>query len=177
MRYGSLEYAYAAPIASALADNSDFQLWVLEKTKFGAIAKDARLLHEEMADARKATSWWRSHYTEKCRCEGCSGQETDLLAIYEAPHGLRFALHFEVKQPTDRFTPGGKQALNYRKRAECWTATPPRSILPHEQAATVLLCSQFILQRFSDEALQFDAAITFEEIAEKFPEIALPTAK
>jgi hypothetical protein len=45
--------------------------------------------------------WNLSHCTEKCRCQGCSGQETDILAIFEAATGTRFGLHFEVKQPAD----------------------------------------------------------------------------
>ena len=130
--------------------------------------------HDEMKAARRAETWWRSHYTESCRCEGCSGQETDLLAIFETTERRRVALHFEVKQPTDTFSPGGRQALNYRLRADCWVANPPRSILRHDQAATVLLCSAGCLEKFAEEATHFDTLITFEEVRQKFPALDVP---
>lgn len=173
-RYGPLECAYAAPIAEALVQNPKFRDWVIGHTKFAPVARHSRLLHEEMKAARKASTWWRSHFTESCRCEGCSGQETDLLAIFETVEGQRVALHFEVKQPTDRFTPGGRQAANYQLRAKCWITKPPRSVLSHERAATVLLCNEHGLAKFAEDVAHFDAVITFEQIRLNFPAIGIP---
>src|SRR5262245_63753508 len=121
MRYGTVEFRYAAPIAGALATDPAFRTWMLSKTEFAASAGDARLLHEEMKDWRSgvAANWWRSHFREKCRCQGCSGKETDLLAIFEDRTGQRFALHFEVKHPGDRFKPDGVQSRGYALRAAC----------------------------------------------------------
>jgi hypothetical protein len=59
---------------------------------------------------------------------GCNGQETDLLAVFEAPTGLRFALHVEVKNPGDSFSKTD-QAPAYPVRAKCWSTegkTPKR---------------------------------------------------
>ncbi|MEA3061367.1 MAG: hypothetical protein QOJ94_1148 [Sphingomonadales bacterium] len=169
MRYGSREFAYAEPFASELVANRAFRAWVLSKTKFASVADEAQLLHEEMWAARKAANWWRSHYTESCRCDGCRGQETDLLAIFQDRTGRRFALHVEVKQPTDRFPAGKDQAGNYRIRARCWVEKPPRAILPHSDCATALLCSHAKLNEYADQLSKFDAVITFEESGRLFP--------
>src|SRR4051794_18952485 len=167
MRYGSREYLYAEPFARALEADSAFRSWVLRQTKFAAYTVSARLLHEEMRAHRSesSASWWRSHFTERCRCQGCSGQETDLLAIFETATGKRFALHIEVKQPTDKFPTKKDQAANYALRAKCWTTSAPRAVLPHSDAATVLLCSSSKLQEYEPHLSKFGSVITFEEIA------------
>src|SRR6202023_3162662 len=105
MLYGSVEYTYAEPFANALVTDPLFRVWVLRQTKFRDFAEDARILHDQMKTQRRANSatWWRSHYTEKCRCQGCSGQETDVLAVFETIEDIRFAIHFEVKHPGDKF--------------------------------------------------------------------------
>jgi hypothetical protein len=169
MRYGLVEFAYAAPFANALAEDGSFRAWVLRQTKFAAFASDARLLHEEMKAQRRAATWWRSHFTETCRCQGCSGQETDILAIFEAASGTRFALHFEVKQPGDTFPANKDQAANYALRAKCWVASAPRSVVPHADAATVLLCSASKLAEYAHHLPKFGSVITFEEITRTFP--------
>lgn len=135
------------------------------------VADKALLLHDEMKARRSksATTWWRSHYHKKCRCQGCSEQETDILAIFEAASGIRFALHFEVKQPKDRFPTDKDQAANYALRAKCWVALPPRRVVPHADAATVLLCSAAKLADYAAHLPKFGSIITFEEIARVFP--------
>jgi hypothetical protein len=169
MRYGSREYDFAAPFADALVQDVEFRTWVLSRTKFAEHADDAKLLHDEMAAARSAATWWRSHYTEVCRCEGCRGQETDLLAIFESSEGSRFAIHIEVKQPSDRFPTKKDQAANYVKRARCWIATPPRAVLPHADADTLLLCSEKKLGEYAAHLSKFGGVITFEELRARFP--------
>ncbi|MEQ1498103.1 MAG: hypothetical protein ABL914_05550 [Novosphingobium sp.] len=172
MRYGSIEYAYAAPIAEALAQSDGFKKWIVSQTRFSADS-DARLLHEEMRETRSqvAENWWRSHFTETCRCRGCSGQETDLLAIFERPTGGRFALHCEIKQPLDKFPSGKNQGINYNLRARCWSRSSPRNVLSHDDADTVLFCSKFRVEDYGDNAKAFGAIITFQQIAREFPEI------
>lgn len=172
MRYGSVEFAYAEPFADALAADSAFSSWVLRRTKLAPVADVAILLHDEMRARRsaKADSWWRSHYTERCRCQGCSGQETDLLAVFDVAGRARVALHVEVKQPADDFPKNKDQAMNYALRAACWVRSPPLAVLPHHAADTLLLYSA---SRRSDYALnlpKFGAALTFEEVAREFPQ-------
>lgn len=132
MKYGSLEYQYSAPLAEALIDDASFRRWLLAKSVF-AEHTDAHLLNSEMAAHRRndVAEWWRFHFTEKCRCEGCRGKETDFLAIFETKTGLRFGLHFEVKQPKDVFKKDGIQSRGYPLRAQCWVGNPPVSVLPH----------------------------------------------
>lgn len=170
MDYGALEYAYAKPIADALETDSEFRMWILGRTKFAG-SGSAKLLHEEMKATRSkgARDWWRSHYTEKCRCEGCRGHETDLLAIFELDGGRRVAIHFEVKQPTDKFHAG--QGRAYTLRAACWVCQPPKAVVPHEDSTTILLCSSTRVASYGSEADEFAAIVTFEEIVRSFPHI------
>lgn len=176
MRYGDLEFAYAEPLAAALADLDDFRRWILLKTKFADQAAGARVLLEEMMAKRSllAGTWWRSHFTEKCRCSGCSGKETDILAIMETTKGERFALHIEVKQPTDIFPAKKDQPVAYRLRSQCWVVNPPKAVVPHAAAATGLFYSARRQADFAEQVAKFDFAITFDEIREAFPNIPIP---
>lgn len=136
----------------------------------------SRVLVGEMTALRpNAQTWWRSHYTEKCRCSGCSGQETDILAVFEDDEGKRFAIHFEVKQPNDRFPAGKDQATNYMTRAACWVDNPPKAVVPHEAAVTCLVYSESRKHGYGANVSKFDIAITFEEIREAFPAVELPS--
>ncbi|WP_262028297.1 hypothetical protein [Microvirga sp. Mcv34] len=175
MLYGSVEFTYAEPFANALVVDPACRSWILGRTKFSAFAEEARLLHEEMRSQRSGSSatWWRSHFTEKCRCQGCSGQETDLLAIFEAATGMCFALHFEVKQPTDKFPTKKDKAANCAIRAQCWAKSAPKAVVPHGDAATVLLCSASKLAEYSPHLPKFESVITFEEFARAHPEATL----
>jgi hypothetical protein len=175
--YGSKEFAFAEPFINALVDNPSFRTWVLQQTKFAALADGSRVLSDEMGKRRNnsSTSWWRSHYTTKCPCQGCvGGQETDILAIFETASGMRFALHFEVKQPEDRFPTDKDQPANYQACAECWSKKPPKAVLPHACAATVLLCSARKQEEYAPHASKFGTIITFEDIKRDFPHITLP---
>jgi hypothetical protein len=179
MRYGSVEFTYAEPFARALVEDAAFRTWVLAQTKFAVFADKARLLHDAMQAQRSGTSetWWRSHFTEKCRCQGCSGQETDILAVFEAVTGMRFGLHIEVKQPADKFPNHKDQATNYALRAKCWASSAPNSVVPHADAATVLLFSALRTTAYSRHIPKFGTSITFEQIAMMFPHATSPAVK
>lgn len=176
MRYGNLEYFFAEAFANALVEDQDFSAWVLRRTKFRELAQQARLLHEEMFSTRSkaATTWWRSHFTEKCRCPGCSGQETDLLAVFETNAKKRFALHVEVKQPRDRFPAHKRQGVGYGIRAACWAASAPVNVVQHSESSTLLLCCETKVQAYGENASDFDAVITFQQIAREFPKATCP---
>ena len=176
MRYGNIEWQYAEPIARALVESQDFRGWVLSRTQFAPYAAEATLLHTEMKARRSASAetWWRSHFTEKCRCRGCSGQETDLLAIFDARR-VRFALHLEIKRPGDKFPRNKDQAQNYGLRALCWARTPPYSVLPHHDADTMLIFSESQREEFSPHLEKFGRYLTFEEVGKALPaDVAFP---
>jgi hypothetical protein len=170
MGYGPKELTYAEPFANALVSDPSFRTWVLQQTIFSAFA-DARLLHRKMEIQRNAKYWWRSHFTETCRCQGCSGQETDLLAIFETETDFRFALHVEVKHPGDNFKQGGHQAASYPIRAQCWATNgkTPANVLRHSMATTALLCSKTKLGEYAGHISHFATVLTFEEIKKRFP--------
>lgn len=175
MLYGSVEYAYAEPFANVLVTEPAFRSWVLRQTKFADFAEVSLVLHDDMKRQRSRSSatWWRSHFSEKCRCQGCRGQETDLLAVFEATTGVRFALHFEVKQPMDRFPADKDQAANYALRAKCWATSAPKSVIAHSDAATALLCSASMLGKYGPHLPKFGTVITFEDIAVAFPKATI----
>ena len=48
MKYGSVEYQYALPIARGLVENAAFRCWVLSKSRFAKVS-DADLLSQRNA--------------------------------------------------------------------------------------------------------------------------------
>jgi hypothetical protein len=90
-----------------------------------------------------------------------------MLAVLEFGEGTRAALHIEVKQPTDLFRMG--QGRAYTLRAACWVKQPPKAIVSHTQATTLLLCLGSGMQRFGAEPREFDTIVTFEGIDSRFP--------
>jgi hypothetical protein len=170
MRYAKTESLYAEPFAEGLVSNAVLRSWVLHRTEFAEFADEARLLHREMLAVRSAgaRNWWQSHYTEACRCAGCRGQETDLLAIFETEARQRLAIHFEVKHPRDDFKKP-TQAACYAIRAQCWVNSPPNRVLPHHRATTALLCSASRLPDYAPHLRHFQTVVTFEDVEQNFP--------
>jgi len=174
MKYGSLEYQYAEPIARALATNKQFSQWVLSNSIFADVA-DARLLKDEMILQRQSPTaeWWRFHFSMSCKDPCCSGgRETDIFAVFEAADKKRFAMHFEVKQPTDRFDPKRMHEQRYALRAQCWTNKAPPKVLEHQDASLGIFYSESSRSKFEPVLSYFPTQITFEEIEKKFPQVA-----
>ena len=170
MRYAALDYPHAKAFADGLVNGHEFRKWVLRQIGFD---EDARLLHEEMFAQRSSGTenmeWWNSHFTMSCGCPGCvGGKETDLLAIFESTTGRRLALHIEVKHPRARFT-NQTQAPLYVVRAKCWVKKAPPTILPHNDAKTVLLFSERKRQEYAQHLRHFRPLITLEDVAKNFP--------
>ena len=176
--YAPKEKEFSGPFANQLANDPAFLRWILDKTKFREF-EGAHVLADEMKNSRStvASTWWASHYTETCRCFGCEGSETDILAIVADSNGRTVALHVEVKQPSDTFNLSRRQAERYPVRAACWVSKAPSNVLPHEDACTILLCSSDKLSAFAAEAAHFDTVVTFEEIARDFPAATAPHVK
>ncbi|MCB4769228.1 hypothetical protein LGR54_11490 [Ancylobacter sp. Lp-2] len=59
-------------------------------------------------------------------------------------------------------------------RAACWARTPPKAVLPHMTATTVLLCGSGCLGKFAPHLPKFGAVITFEDMVAAFPQLSLP---
>ncbi|WP_050044809.1 hypothetical protein [Bradyrhizobium sp. LTSP849] len=174
MKYGSLEYQYAEPIARALAEHEGFSKWVLSKSKFSEDA-DARLLKNEMMLQRQTPTaeWWRFHFFMGCKNPCCSGgRETDIFAVFEAQDKRRFAMHFEVKQPKDRFDPARMQEKRYALRAQCWVDKAPPKVLKHQDASLGIFFSEDRRDSFEPVLSCFPTQITFEEIEREFPQVA-----
>lgn len=90
--------------------------------------------------------------------------------------GERFALHIEIKQPTDCFNPQSEQAKRYQSRAACWSSLAPPTVPSHTAASTVVVLSDDKRSEFRSDLAAFHTLITFERIAERFPN-AIPPLK
>jgi hypothetical protein len=88
------EIALDRELALALQDSPDLVRWLLGRTKFAPLAHAARLLREELADARRTPFWWKHWW---CTIPEHGDSETDLFLVFEA-QGMsdRFALHHYV---------------------------------------------------------------------------------
>ncbi len=168
-QYAHHEYRFAKPIADGLIQDLNFRIWLIEQTRFAKFSKNANLLNSEQKAkrSRKARNWWASYWVSHsgCACLQCGERETDLLAIFSTPNDFRFALHIEVKSPSDKFRDG--QAKDYGLRAKCWAGrkNSPQTVLPHNEASTILVCSNEFASLNSGEADQFDTVITFEALS------------
>lgn len=181
-RYGKNEWLYAYPIANALVTDDRFRHWFVSMTPFKDHAMTARLLWEEQKARRTKGSetWWRSYWTGssyKHRAE-CGERETDLLAVFEAFEGFRFALHVEVKAPGDKF--GVDQARDYGRRAKCWKGRDraPKTVLPHDDAATILCCEGMFAHSNPEKSGLFDTVLHHSDIAkfiEPYPHLLAGT--
>jgi hypothetical protein len=107
---------------------------------------------------------------------GCRGKETDILAVFEPrvenAKEHRFALHIEVKRRGDTF--GEKQGEAALLRAGCWADKAPDRVLPHERFGTIALFSEADRVKHAEHLGYFDAEITIEELAVKFPNASPP---
>ncbi len=172
-----MEFLYSWPIAAALEQSDDFRSFVLNKTKFCDDSHDAQLLKQEQLKKRsKNTSFWSRHpYCERTSCPYASCGETDLLAVFELSSQKRFAIHFEIKQPTDK---GHEtQPERYSGRMQCWSDfnTRPQSILPHGDAASIVVCGTSFAEKAPEWVGIFDTLITTEELATHLDPYPLPT--
>lgn len=164
------EFRYAKPIADGIVENDSFRRWLISKTKFSSSAEDARSLwKEQLARRTRGTPhWWRHYFVGKgsCACKQCGERETDILAVLENADGLRFALHVEVKSPRDKLSID--QARKYKARSECWSGREraPRTVLPHDQATTMLVCSSEFANAEKSKVSEFDVVVRFDEIAQ-----------
>jgi hypothetical protein len=165
-----IEHTYCEPFAEGLAQDVAFRTWVLQKAGLGDFAISARCLWKKQCEQRPgAKFWWKDYYCHerRCICGGLAGRQIDVLAIFQDSTGRTIGLHVECKHPKDRFA-DADQAKGYRKRASCWgpEGRNPRTVLPHGEAITVLMCDRNHRHAESD-VIGFDVVLYFDEIAER----------
>jgi len=149
-----LDHAFA----EALADNPDFQKWLLSGGRFARHAGRAKLLIDEQASARKSAKHWWKHWW--CRLPDGSESETDIFLVFEAG-GHRFALHVEDKPPDGELEL--RQAADYRRRAAFKSNS--KDWLNYSDFEVLLLAPDEFIKRHSECSSQFDRVITYEEVA------------
>jgi hypothetical protein len=166
--YGRIEHGYCEPFAEAFAISEEFRDWIL--AKFGLldwVGRSTSLKSEQQA-TRTARFWWKNYFCHesRCTCPSLAGREVDILLFCRHDEGAVLAVHVECKHPKDKFSKG--QAEGYRNRAACWASGRggPRSLLPHNQAKTLLICDRVALSAL-DLTAYFDNIIHFDEISKR----------
>lgn len=167
--YGPLEHPYCEPVAEALANDSSFAKFFMERAGRGNWAESFSSLKDEQSRLRTSGDfWWKNVFCSesRCTCPNLRGREIDILAIFERGDGERLGMHIECKNPSDKFSKG--QAAQYRERLSCWTkpGKGPRTIPQHGSAVAILICAREHRHAAADLD-QFDAVIFFDEIAER----------
>jgi hypothetical protein len=153
-----LDHAFA----EGLADNRDFQRWLLSSGRFARHAGKARLLIDEQKSARRSAKHWWKHWW--CKLPDGSENETDIFLVFEV-EATRFALHIEDKPPHGRLEL--RQATDYRRRAAF--KSDSMDWLNYSDFEVLLLAPAEFIDRYSECAAQFDRVITYEEIGQFVP--------
>lgn len=163
-----VEHRYCSPFAETFADSVEFRDWLLSRFGLSDWAGRSTSLKSQQCSARKARFWWKNYFCHesRCTCPNLAGREIDILLFCRRDDGRTLAIHVECKHPNDRFSEG--QAKSYPSRAACWASGSggPRSLLPHDQTITVLICDRQAPHSF-DEVVHFDHVIYFDEISEQ----------
>ena len=152
--------------ADKLSSSREFQLWLLNQTKFIDQTDIARLLDKEQAEAnpnRNSENWWRHWW---CRLEDGSESETDIFVVFELEgQDIRIALHIEDKPPHGKFTPN--QYLNYKNRAEFMMGK--EKFMGYSKYTTILLAPNSFIEENADKIHHFECTISYERVAELIP--------
>jgi hypothetical protein len=172
--YAVHELRYVRPVARAILQDDSFRQWLLAGTRHGDAIESARPVNKEVqASLRSQTiknEYWFNYWcgrdsNSNCTCRVGTGIETDILFILDCADSRRIALHIEVKRPGERL--GDGQAESYPRRAACWASpdTRPRTVPPHQDFLTVLVCGRELA---SDQRLKhFDKVAFHDEIAQR----------
>ena len=172
--YSDRAQPYLDALARAAFDAASVRDWLLSGTQHAGTYAGARSLHNEQFALRPNTkqpfycNYWCGRDTRcTCRPEGSRGLESDLMLFLENAAGRRLGLHLEFKAPGERLSFGQAQA--YRMRAACWSsgAYRPRSVMPHQDRACVIVCRR--LEHDARELTHFDRVIDHTDAAAFIP--------
>lgn len=143
----------------AFRTSAEFVRWFLAKTKFasrGGAYSWSRFDHPWCRMPIPSKSGAGVDYVES---------ETDVLVVFRASDGGRFALHIENKLASGRFT--RNQADLYARRAELWLNDPRYGDYSEFEVA---LIAPFAFERLNKhEAAKFDRFVAYEEVAAHIP--------
>ncbi|MES2136885.1 MAG: hypothetical protein V4502_07490 [Pseudomonadota bacterium] len=153
-----LDHAFA----EALADDIDFQAWLLSNGRFARHAGRATLLINDQARARKSAKHWWKHWW--CRLSDGSESETDVFLVFEADDS-RFALHIENKPAHGKLEL--QQARDYRRRAAFKSNS--KDWLDYSDFEVLLLAPADFIRSHPDCVAQFDRVMTYEEVGRFVP--------
>jgi hypothetical protein len=153
-------------IDEAFKSNPDFVKWFLGRTKFSGT--QARYFW-----SRSNSPWGRIKKEVPNEDTGqietiIRESETDVLVVFEADSGERFAVHIENKLPSGCFTP--YQVDMYPIRAEKWRGDSRYK--KYQDWDTVLIAPVQFVERNKADCMKFGQIVTHEELAEFVPEFA-----
>jgi hypothetical protein len=177
--YSEQELRYARPIAQAIEEDSGFRKWLFAGTRHGNALLHARPVEKNVQRSLRSPTlknpYWFNYWCGKdsrCVCRIGTGIETDILFILDYADNQRLGLHIEIKPPGEHL--GNGQAESYPRRAACWAnpTTRPRTIPPHQEFLTVLICGRELA---ADKRIQnFDKVVFHDDVAQRitiYPEV------
>ena len=147
----------------AFQHNPVFSTWFVDQTKFAGTG--ATYLW-----SRSNHPWSRVTHTTLDPITGESVTtikegETDVLVVFTAVNGLRFALHIENKVSIGKFMP--EQPELYAVRARQWLGNPKYE--SYTDFETVLVTPKAFYHRNEQACRVFDRYIPHEDIAQFIP--------
>ena len=150
-------------LENAFRRSQQFCDWFLSNTKFAA--QPARYFW-----SRSDHPWGRIPVPVTDSDSGGTGltiseSETDVLVVFEANSGSRFALHIENKLANGHFT--SNQSELYVHRAKHWLGDAKYQ--SYTDFETVLVAPKVFFERNRDDAQKFDRFVSHEEIAKHVP--------
>ncbi|MDF1732874.1 MAG: hypothetical protein P1U49_15305 [Minwuia sp.] len=157
--------------ADAIVANGEFRKWLIQQTNFSEHAPNATSLSEcqKKTRASNAKNWWQDYWilSESCSCQKCDGRPTDFFCVFETPHDFRFAIHAKIVRDHSNLTV--EMAGGYRQRAECWKdqSNTPSTIVPHNEATTILICRKDYSPKGPSVMTYFDRVLYIEDIVAK----------
>jgi hypothetical protein len=143
----------------AFRTSTEFAGWFLAKTKFasrGGTYSWSRFDHPWCRMPIPSKSGAGVDYVES---------ETDVLVVFAAADGGRFALHIENKRGSGRFT--RNQADLYARRAEQWLND--RRYGDYSDFEVVLIAPLAFERLNKHGAAKFDRFVAYEEVAVHIP--------
>jgi hypothetical protein len=145
--YSEKAQPFLDAIGAAVLSLADVRDWILSGIPTATEYIGATTAADEQRFKRGTTKqpFWANYWCGldtrcMCRIDGSKALESDAIFFLRNTTGRTLALHIEFKHPKEPF--GYGQPEGYPLRAACFTRTwaSRKSILPHEDWATVIFC-------------------------------------
>ncbi|KTR06898.1 hypothetical protein NS365_05540 [Aureimonas ureilytica] len=145
--YSEKAQPYLDAIGAAVLSSAEVRDWILTGIPGAIPYLGSTPVADEQRAKRGATKqpFWANYWCGRdsrctCRIEGSKALESDAIFFLRNTEGRTLGLHVEFKHPRETF--GYGQPEGYPLRAACFAKTwaGRKTMLPHEDWATVIFC-------------------------------------